>query len=295
MTLETRSLDFKIQLGQGDYGGSGFNSVEIPQGLWATARINKVGSPAYNDADISIAGLKLELMNQLSRVGLQPAAVRNNIITVSASDGSFGQKTTVFAGVIKEAWPDFSQPAEPVFRINANTGLYNALRTEKPASYTQETDVVQIMTTLANQMGYTLENNGVTGKLSNPYLPGSPRSQALSVADAAGIYVFFEDDNGIMVICPKDGARNTQAPTISPTTGMVGYPEYVGPGLIQVVTLFNPLLRFLGRVQVQNSVIEGANGSWRVISLLHDLSTRPDGPWFSYVRANNLPATSSTS
>jgi hypothetical protein len=176
---------------------------------------SKVGSPAYNSADVQIAGLPLAIMNQLSRVGLQAAAVRNNIITVRAGNEEEGTLPTVFRGVIQEAWPDFSNPTEAVFCINANTGLLAAMKPAAPTSYTGSTDVATIMGTLARQMGYTLENNGVTIQLSNPYLAGSARDQALSVAEAAGIYVYFEDDGGVMAICPKDASRGGFAPVIS--------------------------------------------------------------------------------
>lgn len=288
MTFVARRLGFTIQLGQGSFGGGGFDTVEVPDGLWATARINRVGSPAYNSADVQIAGLPRSLTNQLSRVGLQAAAVRNNIIMVRAGDAGAGAAPTVFRGVIQEAWVDYSVPSEAVFCVNANTGLLAALKPAAPTSYTGSTDVATIMGTLAKQMGYTLENSGVKAQLSNPYLAGSARDQALAVAEAAGIYVYFEDDGGVMAICPKDAARNGFAPTISPGTGMELYPAYVGPGTIALSTEYNPQLRFLGNVVVENSIVDGANGRWRVFDLKHDLSTRPGGPWFSRIKANNI-------
>ena len=33
---------------------------------------------------------------------------------------------------------------------------------------------------LAQQMGFTLENNGVSGSIRDPYLPGTARAQALA-------------------------------------------------------------------------------------------------------------------
>lgn len=291
MSFVQRALSFSVQLGQGSFGGSGFDTVEIPTGLWASARINRNGSPAYNSADIQIAGLPIDLMNQLSRVGLQAAAVRNNIITVRAGDVGSDALPTVFRGVISEAWPDFSNPTEAIFCVAADTGRLAAMKPATPTSYTGSTDVATIMGTLATQMGFTLENNGVSVQLSNPYLAGSARDQALSVADAAGIYVYFEDDGGVMAICPKDAARGGFAPVISPTADMEGYPTYVGPGTIALACEYNSQLRFLGNVTVQNSLITGANGSWRVFDLKHDLSTRPNGPWFSRIRANNILST----
>lgn len=285
-----RALSFSIQLGSGSFGGSGFNTVDIPQGLWASATIQKTGSPAYNHAVIQIAGLPLDLMNQLSRIGLQAADYRNNIITVKA--GNLGDTlSTVFVGGIMEAFIDFSRPSEAVFSMAANTGTLAAMKPAKPSSYTGSTDVVTIMQSLATEMGYQLENNGVTGKLDTPYFAGSARDQALSVAEAAKIFVYFDNDGGIMAICPTDGSRNTFAPTISPETGMGEYPAYIGPGSVGLWTEYNPNLQVLGNVVVENSIVDGANGRWRVTSLQHELSTRPGGPWFSRIRANNIPQT----
>ena len=86
MAFSQRALSFSIQLGQGSFGTGGSNTVNIPSGLWASAKISKKGSPSFNDADIQIAGLPLDLMNQVSNIGLQFPAVRKNIITVMAGD-----------------------------------------------------------------------------------------------------------------------------------------------------------------------------------------------------------------
>lgn len=282
MSFVKRSLGFKFQLGTGTFGASGFNTVEVPDTLWATARINKQGSPAYNSADIRIFGLSASIMNSLSRIGLQPAAVRNNIVTVTAGELG-GNMPIAFVGGIQEAWPDYSNPTEVAFTINANTGILATMKPVLPTSYAGNTNIVTIMQNLADQMGYTLENNGATGQLSNPYLPGSARDQALAAAEAAGIYVYFEDDNGIMSIVPMTASRKIQVPTISPIEGENGYPAYVGPGSIALKTEYNSGIRVLADVNVQDSVVNNANGTWRVQQLVHDLSTLPDGPWFTEI------------
>jgi hypothetical protein len=282
MAFVQRALGFTFQTGTGSFGASGFNTIQVPDGLWATAKINKQGSPAYNEADIRIFGLSQSIMNQMSRIGLQPAAYRNNIVTVTAGELG-GSMPTVFVGGIEDAWPDFSNPTEVAFCIKANTGRLAAMKPATPTSYSGSTSVVSIMQNLAGQMGYTLENNGVTGQLPSPYFSGALRAQALSAAEQAGIYVYFEDDNGVMAIVPKSASRNTTAPTISPAEGMDGYPAYVGPGSIALKTEYNDQIRVLGNVNVQNSIVGNANGSWRVMQLLHDLSTMPDGPWFTEI------------
>jgi baseplate hub protein gp41 len=288
MSFVQRALDFTFTLGTGSFGGSGSNTVQVPSGLWATAQIQKNGTPSMNRANIRIFGLSLTTMNQLSRIGVKPTAVRNNIVTVMAGEAG-GNMSLAFAGGIKECWPDFSNPTEAVLNVEAFTGLLANLKPVAPTSFNGTTDVATIMGQLATQMGYTLENNGVSVQLSNPYLPGTARAQALAAADAAGIYVVFDDDNGAMAILPKTSARGGgSAPVISPTGDMVGYPTYVGPGQIALTTEYNPQLRFMGNVTVQDSIVGGANGAWRVTSLVHDLSTMPDGPWFSRIQGNNL-------
>jgi hypothetical protein len=287
MSFVQRALGFTFTLGTGSFGESGSNTMTLPPGLWATAQIQKNGTPSMNRATIRIFGLSLSIMNQLSRIGVLPTAVRNNLVTVTAGNAG-GNMPLAFAGYIQECWPDFSNPTEAALNVSAFTGLFHQMKPALPTSYSGSVDVATIMGNLAQQMNYTLENNGVSVQLTNPYLPGTARMQALAAADAAGIYVVFDDDNGVMAILPKTGSRNGAAPTISPTGDMVGYPTYVGPGQIAVTDEYNPQLRFMGNVVVQNSIVGGANGTWRITGLAHDLSTLPDGPWFSHVQGNNL-------
>lgn len=299
MSFVQRALGFTFQLGTSTFGSSGANTLTTPPGLWANVRITKHGVPSMNQADISIFGLQLSTMNQLSRVGILPTAVYNNIVTVTAGDAN-GSMPIAFAGGIKEAWPDFSSSTEGILRISAFTTLLAQMQPVTPLSYAGSTDVATVMGQLAQAMGYTLENNGVSVQVQDPYLPLTARLQAMALADMAGIYLVFDDDNGIMAILPKTSSRQTTAPIISPMEDMVGYPTYVGPAEINLKCEYNNQIRFMGNVVVQNSIVTGsngtggANGTWRVVGLEHDLSTRPDGPWFSNIRGN-LPLASMTS
>lgn len=286
MSFVQRALGFKFILGTGTAGGTGSQTITAPSGLWATVNIKKGGTPSMNEADISIFGLQLDTMNQLSRIGVLPTAVRNNIVSVTAGDVG-GNMALAFEGGIKESWPDFSSSTDGILRINAFTGLLAQMKPVAPVSYAGSTDVGTVMGQLAKTMGYTLENNSVSVKVQDPYLPGTAREQALALAEAADIYVTFDDDNGVMAILPKTGSRKGTAPTISPQEDMNGYPTYVGPGQIGLESEYNNQLRFLGDVNVKNSIIKGANGTWRITSLVHELSTFPDGPWFSKITGNS--------
>ena len=110
-------------------------------------------------------------MNQLSRIGVKSDAPRNNIVTVTAGD-SGGNMSLAFAGVITDAWPDFSNVPEVSLNVTAFTGLLAQLKPIAPSSYPGSTDVADIMKDLAGKMGYTLENNGVSVDAVEPVSAG---------------------------------------------------------------------------------------------------------------------------
>ena len=262
-------------------------------GYRMTVDIDKSGIPAMNRAQIRIYGLSDSLMNQLSTVGRVPTFTKNNVVNVQAGTDSSNQ-ALVFSGAIQYAWPDFGGSPEVSFNITALTGLLQFLKPVQPSSYPGPTDVATIMADLAGQMGYAFENNGVSGiMLSSPYLPGTARAQAIAAATAADIFLVIDDDPtgnaaGTLAILPKTGVRATTVPLISPSTGMVGYPYYVGPAQIGVRTLFNPGLWFMGNIKIEDSVNATANGLWRVTQLTHKLSCQyPDGDWFSEIIGNS--------
>lgn len=283
MSFVQRALDFTVQLGQGSFGEGGFDTVKL-SGLRASVTISKTALPSMNTASIRIYGLTQSLMNKLSRIGVLPSATRNNVVTVMA--GSDGSMALAYAGGIYEAWPDFSALPEVAFNIIAYTGLLAMMKPALPTSYPGSVDVAVVIERLAQQMGYAFENNGVSVMLSNPYLPGTARAQVIAAAAAADIYAVFDDEKHILAILPKDGARAGVAPLISPSTGMVGYPAYAGPGQIALRTLYNPQIRFMGQVNVQSSQTP-ANGIWAVNRLVHTLESQvPGGAWFSDIQGN---------
>ena len=172
--------------------------------------------------------------------------------------------------------------------ITAFTGLLDQLKPIPPTSYKGPTDVATIIASLAKQMGYSFENNGVSGVLiANPYLSGTGRDQVMQIAEHAGINVIFDDQpTGVptIAIWPKGGARGGAVPLISSTTGMVGYPAWTENGII-VKTEFNPQIVFGANVQVQ-SIVPQASGTWSVFGVTHELEfAMPGGKWFTTLSA----------
>lgn len=280
-----RALDFTIQLGEGSYGGSGFNTLEL-KGLRATVQI-ELATSAPPIALIRLFGLTLDQINQLTTTGLAWQSRDNNII-VSAGEAG-GTMTTIFNGTIFRAYPDMNSMPNVSFVIFGNAGRTLQMKPVAPSSFPNGVEGATIMGSLAQQAGLKLENNGVSAMIRDSYLPGTLWSKISAVADAANCYFHIDRTAGVLAIWPKTSARSSDIPLISPQTCLVGYPEYEQAG-IKVRTLFHGEglnIKFGGKVKVE-SQLKAANGTWSVVSLSYDLASEmPNGPWlvtFSAVR-----------
>lgn len=276
MTFARRKIDLTFQLGTGAFGETGFNTVTV-SGLRVQASITKAGGTTLGEAQVRVYGLTPTLMNELSSLTRQIMMQRQNTLIITAGDDEAGMGV-VFQGTIADGWRDLNAAPNSVLHVIALAGLFQKLKPVPPSSYPGSADAATIMASLAEQMGLSFENNGVSVILATPYLPGTAFDQAQRVADAANINWIV--DAGVLAIWPRGGSRGGAIPLISPETGMVGYPAHNGVG-IALTTLYNPSIRAGGTVQVR-SEIPNACGQWFVTALTHDLeSETPGGQWFS--------------
>lgn len=294
MALVKRKLRATVTLASSPQGGQqtfqgtgGANTVTI-ENLRMSARLSHAGGPSDGMMGLTVYGLKLSTMNQLSTLGMQINLIPKNAIVLEAGEddgnGGIANASTVFVGYILAAYGDFNAMPNVAFHITAQCGLPLSVIPAQASSYKGSVDVATIMSSLATQMGLKFENSGVQTKLSNQYLSGSYRTQAQSCAVAAGISWTIE--KGILAIWPKNGSRNGQIPLVSKSTGMKGSPTYTAYG-IAIETLYNPSIGFGGKIKVE-SFLPAACGEWAVYSLDHALDCElPDGAWFSTVLAYN--------
>lgn len=269
---------------------SGYNTVTV-EGLRMRCKVEKAGGVSMTAMSLEVFGLSLSIMNQLSTLGMLVSAVQRNSVIVEAGDSTgMGQ---VFNGTITACWTQFTAMPDVSMLVEAQAGLAEAVTSTAPTSYADDVDVATAMGALANTMGLTLENNGVDAKIPPSYLSGTPRDQVKAIATAAGINWVIDD--GKLAIWPTTSYRNGDAIVVSTATGMVGYPEYTAQG-IKVTTLFNPSIKFGGKIQVVSQIFDPknnpqgqpANGIWGVYKLGYDLSSKdPKGPWFSRIEASN--------
>jgi len=277
-----KRIDLQLSLQNGNFEGGG-NSATL-SGLRVSAKIANAGAPGMGVAEISVYGMPLQMMNQLSAVGTQYNVQGQNAVTVLAGDAD-SVLPTVFQGTIYAAWVDAAAMPEVNFRLMAYAGLYGAVQPAQPTSFSSTSiDVAGAMQTLAGQMGLSFENSGVTTKLASCYLWGSPREQVKDIADQAGIQ--WTIDNNTLAIWPTGQTRSGTV-IVSPETGMIGYPTF-SQSNVNIRTRFNPDLKIGSKVTVQSSLTP-ACGDWVVINVNHDIEAQvPHGKWQSSFQASTL-------
>lgn len=285
MTFSTRQIDVTFQLGSDasgnpqSFAGSGGADTAKLTGLRVSCQINKVGTPGFNKMVMRIWGMTLDQMNQLSTLGRpRPTYARNNTVIVEAGDPDSGV-ATAFIGTITDAYAEGSSTPDVPFVVAAQTGFVDKIKPVPPTTVQGSADVAQLMSGFAATMNATFENNGVSGiKIPNPYYPGTAMEQAARCAQAANIDWGLDDGgaNRILWIAPKNTPRTKPAVTISPATGMIGYPAFTDNGII-LSTIYNPNIVFQGTVTVSGSQFQTANATWLVYNLTHTLESEVYG------------------
>lgn len=276
-----KSLRFTITLGASTFGDTGKNQV-IVEGLRSAADVEKTGMPSMGTAQCRIYGIALSDMQQLTMLAWLGMSIVKNSILIEAIDGA--ETSTVFEGHITNAWPDFQDAPDVFLHVEAQAAFFYQVASPVPDSYPGTIAVSTIMEKLAKDAGLTFENNGVKTTLQNPYLPGDTISKARAVARAAGIELFIDDK--VLAICPRGTGRKGQIPLISPSSGLIGYPQFDRIG-VSFHTLYNPAIRFGGLVNI-DTIVEPARGTWRVTGLNHSLSCQmPGGAWQSTIRCTD--------
>lgn len=281
MSFKERLLKATFVLGEGTFGDSGSNQVTLGE-LRMIARITRAGGPAMSNLNLDVLGMEVSMMNKLCTLGMVATTLRRNSVTVEAGDSE--SMTTVFQGTITNAYPDFNGMPDVPFRVIAHTGALDAVKPSDPRSYPQGTKAEDVLAGIASKMGVPFENSGVSVALpEGSYYYGSLRNQALNVVKDAGI-TWNGVEDGTLAIWMPGQSRGGQAPLISPTTGMVGYPSYTSNG-IALRTIFNPAIGF-GKKVVVKSDLPTASGTFVVYDLNHTLEAKvPHGAWFSDLQA----------
>lgn len=276
-------IETRFTLGAGSFGGQG--NQKIVKLLASEATIEKPGLPDKNKANVSIGNVTYDDVAELTTLGFRPGETRKNLIEIYAGDET-SALSRVFAGEVVIAFGDFNAAPDPTLEVEAMSGYFPDVTASPPTSFQGEIPVADIISDIAARIGYSFENQGVTARLRNPVLNGSPFQQASSAARQAGATLLADD--GAFILLPADAARQGNAVLLRDDTGLIGYPTFTNDGVV-LEALFNPAFEYGGLIKVE-SIVPKASGVWRITKLSHALSANDaaGGAWSSSIEASYI-------
>lgn len=276
MAFTKKELKITISLAEGTFT-NGENTVILPD-VPMRVTVDKTGGTELPKMTAEISNLSLNLMQRLTVLSFRQLQTYNNVLKVEAGEGG---KTPdlVFQGEITSAVPDFNDDGTATFHIEAASGFYPLQMGTAPVSVDTDTTIEYLFKQFADEAGYTLENNGVTGSVSNCVFTGSPIQKARQLAKQTGVDLLI--DNNTLVILPsyEDSREGGTVPLLSKDSGLLGYPSFSNDG-ISARCLFIPQLQIGGLVKIE-SIVPKATGVWRVTKLSHTLEANMStgGEW----------------
>ena len=277
-----KTLRAEIQLGTGNFQGTSKNTYTI-EGLAMSAKIEKVGLPDLSKCELSIKGMKYEVMEQLTVLGFLKLTSAKNVLTLYG--GTVGETLPVlFSGDITKAVADFKNAPDVTFNISATAGAYSVKKAAPPLSVSGSTAAADLAKAWATEMGYSFKNAGVTTQVQNCIFNGSPLQKLRVLSEQYHIETIIDD--GEIIIQPRGEVRKTGTiPYLTEESGLAGYPAFTDKG-ISLVALYNPDFKFGGLVRVK-SIVPRASGEWKITKLTHSVSAHEkNGEWFSEIEGS---------
>lgn len=259
------------------------------------------GTTSYqSQLQLRLFGMLPDDMAKLSTLGLTAGLYAKSLIAVYAGDDINGM-SQIFTGSIYSAYVDYNAMPDVGVEITAAATAQLQHAPIAATSYRGSMNVAQMLLAIANQAGMSFTNAGVEAVLANHAVGGSAERQIADICQAA--LVNYDLSNNTLTIWPQGGSRDDQVISVSPQTGLVGYPMYSAQG-IDIKTEFNPNILLGRQVNVESSIPKpgpnaplnpagsptiGASGTFFVYDVVHDLSSElPGGPWFTLTKLGTV-------
>lgn len=276
-----KNIRISVALAEGNFEGES-NEVILPA-VPTSVTVMKTGGTELPKLTADIQNLSIDLMSRLTVLAFKNLQTYNNVIKVEA--GEEGEEPDlVFTGEITSAVPNFQTDGSVTFHVEAASGYYPLQKGTAPVSVNTDTTIESLFQQFADEAGYTLENNGVQGSVSNCVFLGSPIKKARQLAKQTGVDLII--DNSTFVILPSYlDAREGTVPLLRKDTGLLGYPSFTNDG-IECRCLFSPLFKVGGLIKIE-SIVPKASGTWRITKLTHTLDAFQTvaGAWETKVEA----------
>jgi hypothetical protein len=241
----------------------------------------KFANSLQNESNIIIANLDRETQDYIL-TETTPYNRNNTIksITVEAGRQSYGTAIIYTGNII---YSSLSQPPDVGITLKCLTG--NFLKTQVVGvSQSGQATTQQISASVANLTGLILRYEATTKNISNYNFSGSGINQIAELNNLGGINAY--QDDGVLVV--KDAGvplRNTLK-IVSPSTGMIGIPEFTEQG-IKVKFLLDNRVLIGGLIRIQSNIYPAANGEYVIYKLSFEICTR-DTPFYYIAEAQRI-------
>lgn len=276
MTYKKRSLKFQFTLKSGAFDEAG-NDVITIDNIKAEIQVGAYGGITGTSLEARVFGLGMDRMSLLSYKGIQFNGAKQNMIKIWADDAP------IFFGAITNCFADMNQMPDAPLIISAFATGFDQSIPAPPFSGRGDVSVVDIITSIAKTIDYTVINSGVNSHLPNPYFEGNPISQIQQCAQAGGINVDFR--LGFIYMWPQGGSADDVMPFVSPENGLIGYPVFSNNGLNFSCQYSNLIIR--GRKVKIETTLPNASGIYTIQSATHYLSSWAEGaPWMTIAYAS---------
>ena len=317
--FETRHLSVELRIPQGvkrlnyhtgqlELSEAAGQTISL-QGHRITANINDAGQVQAVSAQLQIYNVNQTLMRSLCGFGsmgifnfsansADDLAASVNVPTLyifrSTQTYQTAGKTTagkadlksnlIYKGSLFNVSAQMRGAPDPFITIESYTLGAARLQQAQAMSYKGAVPATTLAQTIANIMGLSFENNGVSTILENPYFAGDAATQLRDLAEQA--LFNFSTSNGTLSIWPVSSYRTPagSTPVINSSNGLLDYPEFNGVG-VTFRTIYMPSIRFGDLIKLE-SIVPNVTGYYTVTNVSHHLSQQlPGGPWESQIQA----------
>lgn len=284
-SFQSRLIDLVFKLDSGTFDGQGNSDTVKLTGLRCEVDISEAGLYTQSGLHLRVFGMAQATMDRLTVLSWHAPTYGLNVVEVFAGT-SEADMALIFSGNIYSAMANYEGAPEVAFEVDAQSGFVKQLATDQPLTFGGANSVASIMGVLAAGLGCQLENNGVTGTLTDAYLSGTLLDKVNAIAQHAGIDYYYDEAAKVLAICPRGIPRQGDPVLLAEGSGLVGWPKVTKQG-VDMTALFNPAIQRGKPIQVQSSRAN-TSGLWYAYALHHRLYSQVvGGPWFTMINASS--------
>lgn len=273
-------LRFEFTNKKSSFDGSGNNKISISN-IKSTVSLNSVVVGRLGaTADISLYGLSLKRMSDLSGRA-QGIITDDQEIDVEI----YADESLVFSGGMTASIANMNEMPEGSLMISATANANLQQMTASPFTAQGSQNITDVISSICTAAGYEVAFKNLKGMTTSgsPHFEGSVFEQLHQVCSGYGISMSVTPPKKVE-FWPSSEQRDDVIPFISRDYGLVGYPVFSSGGLM-FQTQYSSLLS-IGRYINMKTDLPWASGTYQLSTVRHELSSWvPGGSWHSICTA----------